>query len=653
MSSHSSPFRFENKPGESCSPVLSVGTRETTRRKSPEFRFTFPSAEESTIAPVILSESEVAPARNPTSTNSLRGTKATMKPTIQERFNKNKLSSDEKGPVFDFAAGRHSNEKSPAFSFASERNFDEQSRPTLKFAAKSKFDENDRPVINFSARSNSDQKSPVFNFVPTRNFDEKSSPTLKFAAKSNFDEESTPAFNSTSLNSIECTPQFPAEQKAGSAVGSKGPGSIKPIQQRSSKSNTPIPDMGDLVQSLETEVLVLTMPTDHEIALVNNGLQVDKSSPCDTIQTVKTTDDKTSNVSFRSAMLAMSSARLPWNRSSCAELLQEFHTIDDATELDLAHSALYTTEVLKLQKNHDDIPFTRLLGSTQTASGSVDSLWFNGNVPQTSVVCGVQGAGKSYSTSVMLENCLVDDARIGDLPKALTGLVLHYDKDASVSKLPCEAAYLSSKMPVKVLVSYSNLVVMRKVYARFRNVEVVPLLFHAEDFTFAVMLKLMAVAEGSSKPLYINVVQALLQNNQEQSQGGKFDFVAFIKQLKAIDVFDPKKPTRGNDDVKLNVAQKESLQQRLRLLEGLSAPHKANPAKPAGSLQSLVSARKAWFKSGQLTIADLSDPFIDAPFACTLFRLLLDCFKSQDVAGGKILCVDEARKYSSKHWYTR
>ena len=55
------------------------------------------------------------------------------------------------------------------------------------------------------------------------------------------------------------------------------------------------------------------------------------------------------------------------------------------------------------------------------------------------------------------------------------------------------------------------------------------------------------------------------------------------------------------------------------------------------------SSRKR-FAAGQLTIIDLSDPFIDPSSACGLFEIVARLFVRADVQTGKVLVVDEAHK---------
>jgi hypothetical protein len=79
-------------------------------------------------------------------------------------------------------------------------------------------------------------------------------------------------------------------------------------------------------------------------------------------------------------------------------------------------------------------------------------LFFNVTAPSSTFICGSQGSGKSHTRSCLLEGCLIpSDA--GKLPKALTGLVFHYDTFISDDGgSPCEAAFLGSDHQIKVRV---------------------------------------------------------------------------------------------------------------------------------------------------------------------------------------------------------
>jgi hypothetical protein len=83
---------------------------------------------------------------------------------------------------------------------------------------------------------------------------------------------------------------------------------------------------------------------------------------------------------------------------------------------------------------------------------------------------------------------------------------------------------------------------------------------------------------------------------------------------------------------KFNVAQLTGLEQRLSLLNSFLEPPQ-NKKK-----------RSNRFSAGQLTIIDLSDPFLDAASACGLFEIIVRLFIRAEVNTGKVLVVDEAHK---------
>jgi hypothetical protein len=88
---------------------------------------------------------------------------------------------------------------------------------------------------------------------------------------------------------------------------------------------------------------------------------------------------------------------------------------------------------------------------------------------------------------------------------------------------------------------------------------------------------------------------------------------------------------------KFNIAQLTGLEQRLSLLNSFLEPPQDNK-KP--------STRLNRFSPGQLTIIDLSDPFLDAASACGLFEIIVRLFVRTSIDTGKVLVVDEAHKVS-------
>lgn len=134
-------------------------------------------------------------------------------------------------------------------------------------------------------------------------------------------------------------------------------------------------------------------------------------------------------------------------------------------------------------------------------------LFLNNNAPWSAFICGSQGSGKSYTLSCMLESALFPSA-ISTLPTPLTGIVFHYG--GASSRQPCEAAYLASKVPVRVLVSKSNFVDMKEVYSKLPGVEkdikVQSMVFGDQHLDIQKMKSLMAIQDSAGNtPLYIEV----------------------------------------------------------------------------------------------------------------------------------------------------
>ncbi|EEB93938.1 hypothetical protein MPER_07338, partial [Moniliophthora perniciosa FA553] len=233
-------------------------------------------------------------------------------------------------------------------------------------------------------------------------------------------------------------------------------------------------------------------------------------------------------------------------------------------------------------------------------------LYLNTNAPFSAVVCGVQGSGKSHSVSVILENMFIPQCpSIGLLQKPLSGLVLHFGEGGAAPS-------------VNVNVSKSSLNTMKKVYAPLMkngNVKVEPLLFDEGDLDAQTFLSMMAVGSSDGAPLYIQILLSILRD-----LGENFKFNSFMREL------DKKKKD-------FNPAQLSGLQQRLSLLEGFMRSPKSK------------SNARLKFSAGQLTIVDLSDPFIDPVSACSIFEVITRLFVRAKVDTGKVLVLDEAHKY--------
>jgi hypothetical protein len=226
---------------------------------------------------------------------------------------------------------------------------------------------------------------------------------------------------------------------------------------------------------------------------------------------------------------------------------------------------------------------------------------------------------------------------LGFLQKPLSGLVLHFG-EGGPSARPSEAAWVAlSDIPsvhtprVRVYVSRSSLKTMTAVYAPLgKRVTVEPLLLKKDELDAQAFLSMMAVGSSESAPLYIQgvlvsayFVPLSVETDHFQSilrdLGEDFSYDKFMKRLEG------KKES-------FNPAQLTGLEQRMALLTSfLDTRPNSSP-------------RTERFAAGQLTIADLSDPFIDPASACGLFEIITRLFVRAEVGTGKVLVVDEAHK---------
>ncbi|EIW61790.1 uncharacterized protein TRAVEDRAFT_44610 [Trametes versicolor FP-101664 SS1] len=250
-------------------------------------------------------------------------------------------------------------------------------------------------------------------------------------------------------------------------------------------------------------------------------------------------------------------------------------------------------------------------------------LYVNTNAPFSAIVCGVQGSGKSHTVSVLLENMLVTGHEaIGISHKALSGLVLHFGEGGTGSR-PCEAAWLGQSdvngvrpPAIKVYVSRSSLSTMRATYAPLgKAVTVQPLLFSEKELDAEAVLSMMAVGSSDNAPLYIQRILTILRD-----LGEKFTYSTFLRKVEEA-------------KRELSPPQVGFLEQRMLLLKTF--------------VDSDKDQSKSRFAAGQLTIVDLSDPFMDAGSACALFEIVTRLFVRAQVNTGKVLVVDEAHKYLS------
>uniref|UniRef100_A0A7S3HAL9 Uncharacterized protein n=1 Tax=Spumella elongata TaxID=89044 RepID=A0A7S3HAL9_9STRA len=258
--------------------------------------------------------------------------------------------------------------------------------------------------------------------------------------------------------------------------------------------------------------------------------------------------------------------------------------------------------------------------------------------PFCAVCIGVQGAGKSHTMNVILENCMLntvsaENISVVSIPQPMCGLVLHYDQSESNC---CEAVGLKS--PAASLSLYPDLKVQRLVVlasptyylqrkAFYGNsCEVIPLLFDWDTLTATQLKKLMRLSDSDAQ-LYVSVILNKLREYQRKNKIPSFD--GFLDEVMAL----------------CNVqGQNAPLQQRLELLKTVvreSAPNE-DLREHSHSLASLMQA-------GTLVVADLTDPMMSADEACGVFQVLLEQFRGHPLGDvGKVVTFDEAHKYLNK-----
>ncbi|CAG7951311.1 unnamed protein product [Penicillium nalgiovense] len=301
------------------------------------------------------------------------------------------------------------------------------------------------------------------------------------------------------------------------------------------------------------------------------------------------------------------------------------------------------TDRLNSQQNLDEDPMYPqygLLGlrnrPTSKPPTQDDLVYANVSAPWSAFICGSQGSGKSHTLSCLLENALISSSPAGKLSSPLAGLVIHYDTFTAFSSTQlCEAAYLhSSGIPVKVLVSPTNYLAMKKAYKTLaggsKMLKVEPLYLPQKDLNISMMKTLMGIGNRTEQPLYIEVVMKILRDMAIANQGKSgFNYSAF-KLLLQREQF-----LKG---------QLMPLNMRLEVLESFFEPGSVPGANTDRSKQH--GADHAWkFPPGTLTIIDLSCPFVGQEDACALFNIAVSLFLKNRHDAGRIIALDEAHKF--------
>ncbi|KAF8179005.1 hypothetical protein K438DRAFT_1769140 [Mycena galopus ATCC 62051] len=314
----------------------------------------------------------------------------------------------------------------------------------------------------------------------------------------------------------------------------------------------------------------------------------------------------------------------PFNIDDALELA--FLETAEPTEADneanspLRHQLITSPLVTRsaLQHHGADFPSRGLLG-TSTSTSPNDRVYVNTNTPSSVVICGVQGSGKSYTVSCLLECALIPDPRVGSLPEPLSALVFHFDEQDTGR--PCEGAFLASPanhlnrvtLPqVTVLCSPSNVTRRRRAYASLTQVRVEPLYLSEMDLSAERMLAIMGCDNLETMPLYMHTALMIIREMGVDA----FSYTEFKRRISAE---------------RLNGTQRAMIELRLHLLDAFLRPGARNI--------------ESYFTAGGLVLVDLTDPFLDGPTAAVLFDIVLGTFTAWQTTCGKLVVLDEAHKY--------
>lgn len=284
-------------------------------------------------------------------------------------------------------------------------------------------------------------------------------------------------------------------------------------------------------------------------------------------------------------------------------------------------------------------------------------VYLNTHVPFALVSVGVQGAGKSHTLGVIIENCMLEVAipeNIIELKSPMTTLVFHYDPNPTNI---CEATGLiedshvikdlfariqrgsqpSSSPPFKtssldrskllVLCSPSYYHQRKQYYGDY--CEVRPLMFPWATLTAKQIKTLMRINENDSQ-LYVASMLDLLRRYQRENLIP--DFADFIRKIEST----------------CSASQISPLKQRQALLESIILESEINK-----NYKDIGVDLHSCMKAGMLVVADLTDPLLSADEANGIFEVLLEQFRAMRLTGpgggggGKLVALDEAHKFMS------
>ncbi|KAG5179911.1 hypothetical protein JKP88DRAFT_134327, partial [Tribonema minus] len=269
-------------------------------------------------------------------------------------------------------------------------------------------------------------------------------------------------------------------------------------------------------------------------------------------------------------------------------------------------------------------------------------LYLNTQEPFCLVAVDVQGAGKSHTVGLVVENCLLQFESM--ITSALTTtLVMHYDEDPD---LACELATVTEPngdLPlnadiaireVTVLVSPNYYQQMRNKYEGVPRTTVRPLLLDWDALSADQLKVIMQLSSdqisSNSEPLYFGaLLDKLAEYQRDQSMPPYQDFRELC----------------SGGGLDFTNAQSLPLEMRLRLLDTLV--HQSAKNEEYRDHKTFLEVMQV---SG-VVIAHLSDPLISSKKANCVFQVLLQQFCGKEwhrtPVHRKLVIFDEAHKYIS------
>ena len=229
-----------------------------------------------------------------------------------------------------------------------------------------------------------------------------------------------------------------------------------------------------------------------------------------------------------------------------------------------------------------------------------------------------------------------DQPKLGKIISPPAGVIFTYD--IHNADMACEAAHLSSSIPVTVLVSPSNFWQREKIYTALNpKIKVRPFLFKDYHLNIQRISRLMAFKEADgSVPLYMASIIRLLRQMAIEARGSRrFNYQEFSNRLK--------------DDMKNSFSKDQNtpLKMRLDVLESFMSTNYAY-RKEFGLSETIQNEDPFTLKAGELTIVDLSDPLVDRATACSLFDMCLAVYFEAKSNISKVVALDEAHKFLSE-----